>query len=72
MTQAAPPKLGKHTSIDGLTPSTDRDRVDLVRMPPVDVSSTEIRQRIARGQTIAPYVPPAISAYIDEKGLYQD
>ncbi len=48
-----------------------RERVDLIRMTPVDVSSTEIRQRISRGQTIAPYVPQAIQAYIEEKGLYQ-
>lgn len=48
-----------------------RDRIDLVRMTPVDVSSTEIRQRVARGQTIAPYVPQPIQAYIEEKGLYQ-
>ena len=48
-----------------------RDRIDVVRMAPVDVSSTEIRQRIARGGTIAPYVPQAIQAYIEEKGLYQ-
>ena len=47
-----------------------RDRIDLVRMPPLDVSSTEIRQRVARERTIAPYVPPAIQAYIEEKGLY--
>lgn len=48
-----------------------RERIDLVRMPPVDVSSTEIRNRLERGQTIAPYVPPAVLAYIEEKGLYQ-
>ena len=47
-----------------------RDRVDVVRMTPVDVSSTELRQRLARGQTIAQYVPQAILAYIDEKELY--
>lgn len=48
-----------------------RERVDLIRMPPVATSATEIRNRIARGQTIAPYVPQAILAYIEEKGLYQ-
>ena len=48
-----------------------RSRVDLVRMPPVDVSSTEVRNRLARGQTIAPYVPQAVLAYIEEQGLYK-
>ncbi len=49
-----------------------RDRVDLVRMPPVDVSSTELRNRLAQGKSIAPYVPQAVLAYIEEKGLYND
>ena len=49
-----------------------RDRVDLIRMPPVDISSTEIRNRLSQGKTIAPYVPQAILAYIEEKGLYND
>jgi nicotinate-nucleotide adenylyltransferase len=49
-----------------------RDKVDVVRMPPIDISSTEIRNRLARSQTIAPYVPAPVMAYIDEKGLYQD
>ena len=49
-----------------------RDRVDLVRMAPVETSSTEIRNRLAQGKTIAPYVPQAILAYIEEKGLYND
>jgi nicotinate-nucleotide adenylyltransferase len=49
-----------------------RDRIDVVRMAPVDISSTEIRNRLAQGKTIAPYVPQAILAYIEEKGLYQD
>ena len=48
-----------------------RERVDVVRMAPVDGSSTEIQHRLGRGQTIAPYVPQAILAYIEEKGLYQ-
>ena len=47
-----------------------RSRIDLVRMPPVDVSSTEIRNRLDRGQTITPYVPQAVLAYIEEKELY--
>ncbi|RYG25410.1 nicotinate (nicotinamide) nucleotide adenylyltransferase [bacterium] len=49
-----------------------RDRIDVIRMNPMDVSSTEIRNRLAQRKTIAPYVPQAIDAYIEEKGLYQD
>lgn len=48
-----------------------RERIDLVPMAPQAVSATEIRNRVARGQTIVPYVPAAVSAYIEEKGLYK-
>lgn len=36
----------------------------------VDVSSTEIRRRIAAGEPISDLVPPAVEAYIKEQGLY--
>jgi len=36
-----------------------------------DVSSTEIRARLARGDTALPLVPRAVMAYIDEHRLYR-
>lgn len=41
-----------------------------VEMEPVDVSSTEIRRRIASGKPVDFLVDPLVAAYIDLKGLY--
>ena len=41
-----------------------------VAMPGIDVSSTEIRQRVAAGQPITGMVAPAVERYIHEHGLY--
>ncbi len=41
-------------------------------MKAVDVSSTELRARVAQGETLGDLVPPAVEAYIMEHNLYQD
>jgi nicotinate-nucleotide adenylyltransferase len=41
-------------------------------MPPVDVSSTEVRRMVARGLPVACLVPPGVSEYIRDHGLYLD
>ena len=43
----------------------------LVAVEPMDISSTEIRGRVARGDSIAGLVPPAVEAYIRDHGLYR-
>jgi nicotinate-nucleotide adenylyltransferase len=45
-------------------------RVDCVRIPGVDVSSTEIRQRVRTGAPIRYLTPPAVERYIVAQGLY--
>ena len=37
----------------------------------IELSSTEIRERVKQGREIGTLVPPAVAAYICEKGLYQ-
>lgn len=40
-------------------------------MPLIDLSSTEIRRRIAAGKSIRYQTPPAVVRYIDEQRLYR-
>ena len=48
------------------------DRVDVLPMPRMDVSATNIRSRIASGLTTDGLLPPAVRAYIDAHGLYRE
>jgi nicotinate-nucleotide adenylyltransferase len=43
----------------------------VVPMPPMDVSASAIRARIARGEDVSALVPPAVLAYIRAHGLYR-
>jgi nicotinate-nucleotide adenylyltransferase len=43
-----------------------------IPMEPMDISSTDIRARVARGEDIAPLVPAAVAGYIAEHRLYAE
>ena len=43
----------------------------VVTLPMMDVSSTDIRQRVADGQGIDALVPPAVARYIEQHNLYR-
>jgi len=47
------------------------DRIVAVDAPTADVSATDIRQRIAAGESIAGLVPPAVREHIERHGLYK-
>jgi nicotinate-nucleotide adenylyltransferase len=42
-----------------------------VEMPPMAISGTDIRARVARGEDIAGLVPSAVANYISEQRLYR-
>jgi nicotinate-nucleotide adenylyltransferase len=47
------------------------ERVVWIDMPRIDISSTELRRRVADGQGVRYLVPDAVAAYIEERRLYR-
>ena len=47
-------------------------KADLIVMPPVDISSTDIREKFARRKPVHGLTPPEVLRYIEEHRLYQD
>ncbi len=62
------PRLGYEVDI----PATLADRVKLVDAPIIEISSTEIRRRLAAKQSITFHVPEAVEEYIHANNLYRD
>jgi nicotinate-nucleotide adenylyltransferase len=46
-------------------------RITRIEMPAIDVSSSLVRDRVARGEPIEELVGPAVAEYIAEHGLYR-
>jgi nicotinate-nucleotide adenylyltransferase len=53
-------------------PEEFKDKVDVVQMSPMDVSSTDIRERLRRNQSVSPHVPNDVLKYIHTHQLYRD
>jgi nicotinate-nucleotide adenylyltransferase len=49
----------------------DCQRIHLLPVTPVDISSSQVRQRVRAGKAIADLVHPAVSNYIETKELYR-
>ena len=61
------PRLGYEVNI----PDELKDRVTLVEAPIIELSSTEVRERLAKGQSVRYYVPDEVLGYIERHGLYR-
>lgn len=62
------PDLG---AMENIIPGLSR-RVILLDKPLIEISATDIRQRVARGEDIGGIVPAAAARYIKERGLYRE
>lgn len=60
------PRLGYEVVI----PNDLKDRVSLIDAPIIELSSTEIRERLADGQSVRYYVPDEVLGYIERHNLY--
>ena len=61
------PRLG----YDVVIPEELRDRVALVDAPIIELSSTAVRERLAKGLSVRYYVPDEVLGYLERKGLYR-
>ena len=46
--------------------------IGFITVPAVEISSTAVRERVRRGQSIRYWVPDAVAEFIAERGLYRD
>ena len=60
------PRLGYEVNI----PERLKERVTLVDAPIIELSSTQIRERLANGQSVRYYVPDEVLGYIERNNLY--
>jgi nicotinate-nucleotide adenylyltransferase len=65
-----PPSFDKYVSVWG-TERVRKLRANVIETPLIDVSSTQIRERLAAGEDVSNMLHPEVAAYIHARGLYR-
>jgi nicotinate-nucleotide adenylyltransferase len=61
-----------HDRLDAVVSQLSRpERVELFELEPLPISSSGLRERVARGEPIDQFVPPAVAAEIERRELYR-
>lgn len=68
---AASREKGYVPCLDGFT-EAQKKRIIFIDAEPFEISSGELRLRLARGEAVGGYIAEPVMAYIDKKGLYAD
>jgi nicotinate-nucleotide adenylyltransferase len=50
---------------------TNHPRIDVMHIPALAISSTDIRARVAKGEPIRYLVPEGVKSYVEKAGLYR-
>ncbi len=53
-------------------PVVDGVRLTLLRVPPCEVSASDIRRRIRQNGSVANLLPPSVESYIIQHELYEE
>ena len=51
--------------------ANDIGRIKVLNLPVNEVSSTQVREMILKGESTEGVIPAEVRAYIDERGLYR-
>jgi len=64
---------GIHTKEEmlGWLPTEYRNAVDFIEMPLQEISSTDLREKLALGQPVSNWISQEVKQYIDQKKLYR-
>jgi len=52
-------------------PAEVKNVVDIVEMKPIELSASDLRDKVARGQSISQWVPKTVLQYIEDQKLYK-
>jgi nicotinate-nucleotide adenylyltransferase len=64
------PTFDKYVPLWG-TERVRKLRANVIETPSIDISSTQIRERLAAGEDVSNMLHPDVAAYIRERGLYE-